>query len=79
MGSIGAERELEEPEAYLCWRAIEHKRKAVDEPDDASIASKRIKRSHTTSPVPEKKQVNIVPFPERVSGYPLSPLCLIGW
>ncbi|MCJ1329343.1 histone acetyltransferase [Thelotrema lepadinum] len=42
-----------------------NKRKAAEDADDASVSSKRLKSSHTVSPVPEKKLLNVVPFPER--------------
>ena len=48
--------------------STDNKRKALEEPDDVSSSSKRIKSSHTASPNPEKRPLNVVPFPERVSG-----------
>lgn len=41
------------------------KRKATDSLDDLAV-SKRIKNSHTASPEPEKKLINVVAFPEKV-------------
>lgn len=44
---------------------IDTKRKATDSLDDPAV-SKRIKNSHTASPEPQKKLINVVPFPEKV-------------
>ena len=45
----------------------ESKRKAADDTDNISNSSKRIKSSHTVSPISEKRLVHMVPFPEKVS------------
>ena len=45
----------------------DNKRKTADDVDNISTSSKRLKSSLTTTPIPEKRPISVVPFPEKVS------------